>query len=469
MLDLGGGEFWRVPSGWHRPAAAGWGSVMSGEIEIHGYCDERFGAVRNAFVSNFAAGSEIGACVAVTVDGEMLVDLWAGDRNAAGDPWLRDTIVNVYSTTKNMAGVCMLMLADQGRLDFSAPVAHYWPEFAQAGKANVLVSHVMSHQAGVSGFEPAIAPDQLYDSRAIADQLAGMQPWWEPGTGSGYHAVTQGQLQGEILRRIDGRTMGTFFSDEVAGPLGADFHIGLDPSEGHRVADLDPPAAAMDAVPDLGTIATRTLRSVPLTALEPRTAEWRAAEIPAAGGTGNARAVARVMSALACGGTVDGVRLMSRDGVQMARQEQCIGMDKVLDRPLRFGMGFGLNHPEGPTTPTDTAFHWGGLGRLDRGHRSWRSALDLLCDEQHGRRLRQRHSRCNHHRCRLRLAVGPGHRVSGQHDDAPGGVGHPLVHDLAGAHGGRRSRLNSPGAAARWVPISPRSRLLACSPAGGVG
>ncbi|MFT7648912.1 MAG: CubicO group peptidase (beta-lactamase class C family) [Candidatus Poriferisodalaceae bacterium] len=330
--------------------------------KINGHCDERFSAVRDAFEANFAAGAEIGACAAVTIDGEMVVDLWAGDRNAAGEPWERDTIVNVYSTTKTMAGVCMLMLADQGRLDFNAPVAQYWPDFAQNGKKGVLVSHVMSHQAGLSGFEPAIAPTDLYDRVAIAELLASMEPWWEPGTGSGYHAITQGQLQGEILRRIDGRTLGTFFREEVAGPLGADFHIGLHPSEGARVADLDPPEAAMDAIPDMGTVLTRTFRSAPLTALEPRTPEWRAAEIPAAGGTGNARAVARVHSALACGGTVDGVTLMSPEGVQVALQEQCIGTDLVLGIPVRFGMGYGLNHPEAPTTPTDTAFYWGGWG-----------------------------------------------------------------------------------------------------------
>jgi CubicO group peptidase (beta-lactamase class C family) len=331
-------------------------------VEVHGHCDERFGAVRDAFIANFASGAEIGACAAVTLDGESVVDLWAGDRNAAGDPWEQDTIVNVYSTTKTMAGVCMLMLADQGRLDFDAPVARYWPAFAKNGKRDVLVSHVMSHQAGLSGFEPAIQPTDLYDTEAVADLLAAMEPWWEPGTASGYHAVTQGQLQGEILRRIDGRSLGTFFREEVAGPLGADFHIGLDPAEGDRVAELDPPFEAMDAVPDLDTIATRTFRSVPMTALEPRTAEWRAAEIPAAGGTGNARAVARVLSALACGGTVDGVTLMSAEGTKVPLQEQCIGKDLVLGVGARFGMGFGLNHPNGPVTPTDTTYHWGGWG-----------------------------------------------------------------------------------------------------------
>lgn len=364
--------------------------------EIHGHCHDDFAIVRDAFAANFAAGEEIGACAAVTLNGEMVVDIWAGDRNSSGDPWVADTIVNVYSTTKTMASICMLMLADRGQLRFDLPVAEYWPEFARNGKGAVLVSHVMSHQAGLPGFEPPVSPEDLYDHAAMAALLEAMTPWWTPGEGIGYHAITQGFVQAEILRRIDGRTMGQFFREEVAEPLGADFHIGLPAAEDHRVADLDPPVAAMDAVPDMGTTQTRTFRSAPLSALEPRSRDWRGAEIPAAGGTGNARSVARVHSAIACGGEVDGVRLMSPEATLVPLMEQCIGDDQVLDLPARFGMGFGLNHPLEPSTPSDESYFWGGWGGstsiIDVGHQMsiayvMNNMADALTGDERGRNI----------------------------------------------------------------------------------
>ncbi len=331
--------------------------------EIHGLCRDGFESVRTAMSANFDQGLELGASVAVTVAGEPVVDLWAGDADQKGRPWEKDTIVNVYSTTKTMAATCVLMLADRGELDLDAPVSSYWPEFAANGKEGVRVRHVMSHSAGVSGFEPAIAPEGLYDWDAITTQLAGQAPWWEPGTQSGYHSVTQGFLQGEIVRRITGRSIGTFFREEVAAPLGADFHIGLDASQDDRVADLVPPDMALAAAGiDPDSMAARTLLSCLLTGTEPRTRAWRGAEIPAAGGTGNARSVGRVHSALACGGEVDGVRLMSAAGVERILEEQTNGTDLVLGTPMRFGMGFGLMSEAVPLSPSDRAFFWGGWG-----------------------------------------------------------------------------------------------------------
>lgn len=333
--------------------------------EIHGTCAEGFAPVRDAFAANFDRGEEDGACVAVTLDGEPVVDLWAGVADASGTPWERDTIVNVYSTTKTMAATCVLMLADRGEVDLHAPVAEYWPEFAANGKEGVLVSHVMSHTAGLPGFDPPRAPTDLYDWDAVCTQLAGQAPWWEPGTASGYHAVTQGFLQGEIVRRVTGRSIGTFFREEVAEPLGADFHIGLPASEDGRVADLvPPPAAGLDALTrlDAESIGARTLLSCPIDATEPRTRGWRGAEIPAAGGTGNARSVGRVHSALACGGEVDGVRLMSEAGVERILEEQSHRGDLVLGLPIRFGMGFGLVSDAMPLSPNPRTFFWGGYG-----------------------------------------------------------------------------------------------------------
>jgi CubicO group peptidase (beta-lactamase class C family) len=334
-------------------------------MEIHGFCDDAFAGVRDAFVGNFDAGNELGASVAVTHHGDPVVDLWAGDADEHGRPWAEDTIVNVYSTTKTMTFICVLMLADRGLVDFDAPVATYWPEFAANGKEGVLLRHVMSHNAGLSGFDPAITATDLYDWDGICTGLAAQAPWWEPGTGSGYHLVTQGYLLGEVVRRVSGKSVGTFFRDEVAGPLGADFFIGLPASEDARVADLVPPDFEQMAasLPTAETsIATRSVLSCVLDATEPRTRAWRGAEIPAAGGTGNARSVARVHSALACGGTVDGVRLMSPETVEQVLVEQSNGTDKVLGVPMRFGMGFGLMSELIPLSPNPRSFFWGGWG-----------------------------------------------------------------------------------------------------------
>ena len=335
-------------------------------MEIHGTCKPGFEAVRDAFETNFAQGLEVGAAAAVTVDGEFVVDLWGGDADTEGTPWQPDTVVNVYSTTKTMAATCMLMLADRGEVDFDAPVAQYWPEFAHNGKEGVLVRHVMAHTAGLPGFNPAITVEQLYDLDGVAANLAAQAPWWEPGTASGYHAITQGQLQGEILYRITGRRMADWFRTEVAEPLDADFWISLPASEDHRVAALVPPVYTGERPTVNGvevtsdSVAVKTLTSCPMTATEPATREWRAAEIPAAGGFGNARSVARVHAALACGGAVDGVRLMSEAGARRALEEQTDRIDQVLMVRMRHGLGFGFQLGEFDVGPAQ--MYWGGWG-----------------------------------------------------------------------------------------------------------
>lgn len=336
-------------------------------MEIQGFVKPGFEGVRDAFSANFDEGLEDGACVTVTKDGEFVVDLWAGEAHPDGRPWERDTIINVYSTTKTMAALCVLMLADRGEVDLAAPVATYWPEFATNGKEAITISHVMSHSAGLSGFDPP--PENVaffYEWDACVERLAAQAPWWAPGTQSGYHAITQGYLQGEIVRRVTGRSIGSFFREEVAEPLGADFHIGLPASEDARVAQLVPPPNALggggDERPPKDSVAARTFAGAPLTATEPRTREWRAAEIPAAGGTGNARSVGRVHSALACGGAVDGVRLLSEAGVERILEEQVSGKDLVLGVPFSLGNGFGINSAKRPLGPNPRTFFWGGWG-----------------------------------------------------------------------------------------------------------
>ena len=334
-------------------------------VDVHGFCQDDFAPVREAFAANFDERDDVGASAVVTIDGEAVVDMWAGDASPDGTRWESDTIVNVYSTTKTMAATCVLMLADAGEVDLDAPVAHYWPEFAANSKGGVLLRHVMSHTAGLSGFGEPMTPSDLYDWEKACGVLAAQECWWEPGTAAGYHAVTQGYLQGEVVRRVTGQSIGEFFRTQVAEPLGADFHIGLPAEHEGRVAELIPPGAALfgDADSDPANIALRTGLSTPLDGTEPSTREWRAAEIPAAGGTGNARSVSRVHAALACGGSLDGVSLMSASTVESILAEQWYGTDLVLGMPTRYGMGFGLPSDDMPISPNQTrAFFWGGWG-----------------------------------------------------------------------------------------------------------
>jgi CubicO group peptidase (beta-lactamase class C family) len=336
---------------------------MTGEIEIQGHCDRRFAAVREVFAKNFEQGLEVGACFAAILDGALVVDLWAGHADAARSrPWERDTIVNVFSTTKVMASTCVLMLVDRGALDLDAPVAQYWPEFAQAGKERVLLRHLLSHTSGLAGWQERIAVEDLYDWEHAVGLLAAQEPWWEPGTRSGYHALTHGFLLGEVVRRVSGRSLGRFFREEVAEPLGADFHIGLPEEHESRVGEIiaPPDGAGLEAPP--GSIAARMAGNPLLAAGAANTRAWRAAEIPAANGHGNARSVARVAGALACGGSLDAVTLMGPATLEKAIQEQCYRKDLVLGLPIRWGLGFGLTSKELPVGPNPRALYWGGWG-----------------------------------------------------------------------------------------------------------
>lgn len=331
--------------------------------DIHGMCNDRFVAVREAMAQNFEQGLDVGASVAVTVGGEMVVDLWAGHADEARTtPWERDTITNVWSTTKTMTALCALILADRGVIDLHAPVARYWPEFAAAGKGAIEVRHLLGHTAGLSGWQEPITYETFYDWAKATSLLAAQAPWWEPGTASGYHAITQGYLVGEVIRRATGRTVGQFFANEVAGPLGADFHIGLDPAHFGRVANVIPPPPLPVDATDPTSIPMRTLANPPLDASVAWTEPWRRAEIPAANGHGNARSVALAQSILACGGEVGGRRFLSAKGCEAEFEQQSHGTDLVLGVPIRFGMGYGLISPEMPMSPNQRACFWGGWG-----------------------------------------------------------------------------------------------------------
>jgi CubicO group peptidase (beta-lactamase class C family) len=333
--------------------------------EIQGLCSPGFERVREAFAKNFEVENEVGASFAATVNGRWVVDLWGGHADAAQTrTWEKDTIANVFSTTKAMTAVCAHMLVDRGLLDVEDPVAKYWPEFAQAGKETMPVKWILSHQAGLAGLSEPLPAEALYDWDRMVKALAAQAPLWAPGTRSGYHALTIGYLVGEIVRRITGKSLGTFFRDEVAAPLGADFWIGLPESEDGRVAEMipgpeqPPPPPPVD---EAQAVLRRALGTPALKMGAANTRAWRAAEIPAANGHGNARSCARVMAALACGGSLDGVRLMSEETLTSAIQEQIYGKDIVLG-PMRWGLGFMLASNEMPLSPNPRTFGHGGAG-----------------------------------------------------------------------------------------------------------
>lgn len=332
--------------------------------DIHGICDDRFSQVRDVLSSNLDAGHDLGASVSVLVAGEAVVDIWGGFVDGEKTvPWEKDTIINVWSTTKTMVALCALILSDRGELDLHTPVARYWPEFAAAGKGDIQVRHVLAHTSGLSGWSEPMTTEDLYDWEKATSLLAAQEPWWVPGTASGYHAVTQGYLVGEVVRRVTGQTIGTFFANEVAGPLGADFHIGTPASCDDRVVPVVPPpplTAELLAGLDAAGVAARTFGNPPLDASVSYEIPWRRAEIPAANGHGNARSVAAIQSILACGGETNGVRFLSEKACEALFEEQSNGTDLVLGVDLRFGMGFGLSGELMPIGPR--ACFWGGWG-----------------------------------------------------------------------------------------------------------
>jgi CubicO group peptidase (beta-lactamase class C family) len=314
---------------------------------LGGTCTARFDPLRALFTTKLESGEDLGASLAVNIDGEMVVDLWGGWADEARTvPWTEDTIACVFSTTKTMASLAALVLADRGELDVDANVATYWPEFAAGGKARITVRHLLSHTSGVSGWDPPITIEDVYDWDTSTARLAAQAPWWEPGTASGYHMFTYGHLIGEVIRRITGQRLGESFAAHLAGPLGADFHIGLPPSEFHRVANLVPwpPQPSYPADLDPNGPAYRTFTGPPLERnIElSRTERWRRADIGACNGHGNARSLVRLQSAVACGGEVDGVRLLSPKTINRIFEVQSDGIDLVLGVPIKIGVGYGL-------------------------------------------------------------------------------------------------------------------------------
>ncbi len=346
--------------------------MSQNEPAVHGHCDERFGAVRTVFEENFRDRGELGAAVAVVADGETVVDLWGGWSDAAGTrPWERDTLVNVWSTTKGPVALCAHILADRGLLDFDAPVALYWPEFAAAGKEKVLVRHLLSHRAGLAGLREPHTLAQLCDWELTVERLAATEPWWEPGTRSGYHALTYGFLVGEVVRRVSGLLPGAFLEREVTAPLGIDFTVGLPEKETGRVAELVHPPAAPSSeqaavFSQLAPAAIAALANPLVGAAEANTPAWRAAEVPAANGHGTARAVAALYGVFAGRGSYDGHRVLSPEAAERVREGQGSCRDLVLgagfEHDTEIGLGLWLSGPNGSYGPNPRAFGHDGFG-----------------------------------------------------------------------------------------------------------
>ena len=330
---------------------------------LHGTIKPGFEPVGEAFLANFADGFEVGASVSVVHRGETVVDIWAGHSDMERTkPWDRDTITNVWSSTKTMMFLVLLELADKGALSLHDPVRAHWPEFAANGKESVTVAHLMAHTAGLPGWDRPMQPSDFYDHDLCASALAAQAPWWEPGTASGYHAISQGYLIGELVRRVTGVSLGTYFRTTFAEPLGADFHIGTPAECDARISNVIPPEPLSLAGADPSSIPVRTFSNPGMDAAQSWETGWRRCESAAANGHGNARSLALLQSVVSHGGEAGGRRFLSAAGVEKLFEVQAEGTDLVLGIPAKFGMGYGLNSENVPISPNPRACFWGGWG-----------------------------------------------------------------------------------------------------------
>lgn len=349
---------------------------------LAGDVDEGYGKVADAFRRNLSSGQEVGAAFAVYRDGRKVVDLWGGFRNGnTRAPWRQDTLVNVFSTTKGVASLAIAVAASRGLLSYDARVADYWPEFAQAGKDAVTVRQLLAHQAGLSAIKPLLTLSDVADPARMSDKLAAQAPAWAPGTRHGYHGITLGWYQGELIRRADpaGRTLGRFFAEEIAAPLGLDFYIGLPPAvDRGRVAHVHPfsrsnllmhlpPAMALRSFNPFGLTVRSCMVAKGINGAEPahfNREEIRAIEIPSANGTGDARSIAKLYGSAATGGTEIGLTPSARDALEKPPISPTQGLrDKVLHVDISYSLGFCRPIPEITVFgSSDKAFGTPGLG-----------------------------------------------------------------------------------------------------------
>lgn len=340
-------------------------------MDVHGHCEPRFRRVRDAFAKNFETHGEVGAACCVYFAGEPVVDVYAGVRDAStGEPWRDDTIAMVFSATKGVTAACVNLLVERGAIDPDAPVARFWPEFAAEGKGDIPVRFALSHQAGVPAVDAPLTLDECLAWDPVVAAVAAQKLEWEPGSRHGYHARTYGWIAGEIVRRVTGKSLGRFLRDEVAGPLGLDFWVGLPAAEEARTARLVPPArpsdpkvqALYDQFMGPGTLLGRVMTG-PSNLFHYdemwNTRALHAAEMPSSNGIGSARSLARLYGALI--GEVDGIRLLARDSLARATAVQAQGTDAVLGMPTAFGLGF-MRPPSLSLAAAPAAFGHPGAG-----------------------------------------------------------------------------------------------------------
>lgn len=330
---------------------------------VKGHCDPAFTKLKDLLAANVASEEELGASICVNVNGKNVVDIWAGHIDEARTKeWEENTIINVWSCSKTVSNLAVLVAADRGLLDVHEKVAKYWPEFAANGKENIEVRHILSHSTGVSAWEHPISMEAICDAEASTKLLAKQAPWWTPGTASGYHALNQGHLGGELIRRVTGKSLKKFIAEDLAAPLGADFQLGAVEKDWPRISSLIPPPPITEAVGavDTESVAYRTFTAPVPDALYGLTPTWRGGEVGAANGHGNARSLNRIQSAISLGGEVDGVRLLSQKTIDLIFQEQTNGTDLCLGQPIRFGIGYGLPVESIPHIPQGKVCFWGG-------------------------------------------------------------------------------------------------------------
>ncbi len=319
---------------------------MQPDSPVRGSCAEKFRPVEAVFRRNFGEGKEIGASLAVIHEGRLVLDLWGGFADGGcSRAWERDTLVNVFSTTKMATALCVLLLADRREIDLDAPLFRYWPEFTGDGKELILIRHVLSHTAGLPAFTPRVTFEDMYDWEKVIHLLDAEKPWWKAGTRLGYHTLTYGFLLGEVVRRVSGKTLGQFLHDEITAPLGIDFYIGLPPSEEVRTAEVVPAKqeftkAQLLLAKLLFPMAMKIAANPPLDGRSFNAPACHAAEIPAGNGMGNARSVAQLGSILASGGMYNGRQVLSRAMVEKSLTEQARGKDSIaFGRPSAWGLG----------------------------------------------------------------------------------------------------------------------------------
>lgn len=338
-------------------------------MAVEGHCDARFAHLKAEFERELASGNELGASIVVNINGTNVVDIWGGYASADHKrPWTKDTIVNMWSSSKTVSALAVLVLISRGLVDPDAPVSKYWPEFGSKAKVPVLVRHIISHTSGYSGWQDTMTHEQLYDLDLACSRLASQEPFWDSGTASGYHSVSMGHLISGLVQRVTGQSLGSFIAAEIAGPLGADWQLGAQELDWGRIADLIPPPplpfdfSKLDPESAMAKAFGNPVLSAEITG----TPEWRAAELGAVNGHGNARSLARILSVITLGGTVDGHQLVTPEVIERIFDVQADGTDVVIGFPMCFGVGFGLAQGGTLTTipylPKGKVCFWGGWG-----------------------------------------------------------------------------------------------------------